>query len=347
MPRAATAGCGLSIPLQEKVRALRSGAAYDHAVGPIETIETHFAWVFLDAHHAYKLKKPARVGILDQTTLAARERSCAEEVRLNRKLARSVYLGVDTLVRREDGSLHVGGPGQIVDWLVRMRRLPAELMLDRAIELRAVPSARLIAVGELLAQFYAHQHVIEFSPGAYFERIVVRARRDSAELAAPDLMLSSALVDSISRQALAACEHGREDLQGRAYERRIIEGHGDLRPEHVCLSEPPCIIDALEFSLDLRTLDPGEELAFLGIECERLGDAKPGERILESYLKSSQDPISARLMDFYRCRRATVRALVTAWHLRDPQVRDDKPWRARAESYLSQARDYAHRALAR
>lgn len=347
MPRAASLECGSSIPLQDKVRALRDCTAYDHAAGPIETIETHFAWVFLDSEYAYKLKKPARIGVLDQTTLAARKSSCAEEVRLNRRLAPRVYLGVDALVRREDGSLHVGGQGEIVDWLVKMRRLPSQLMLDRAIESGTLCRARLIAVGELLAQFYARQHVIEFSPDAYLRRIAARIQSDASQLAAPELMLSSELVESLSRVALAACEHVREDLQGRASQRRIVEGHGDLRPEHICLSDPPCIIDALEFSLDLRTLDPGEELAFLGVECERLGDAEAGERVLASYLRSSQDPITARLIDFYRCRGATVRALVTAWHLRDPLVRNDKPWRARAESYLGKAREYAQCALAR
>ncbi len=340
-------GRDFDIPLEDKVRALRACAAYHGTSGPIDAIETHFAWVFLDAQNAYKLKKPVRVGAVDQTTLAARENSCAEEVRLNRRLAPGVYLGVTPLVRQEDGTLHVGGPGRTVDWLVTMRRLPSELMLDHAIEARNVPRERLVKVGELLAKFYSQQRPIELSPDAYMRRITRGIASDTTQLSAPDLALSSALVESLARQALASCEHVREDLEKRARDRRIVEGHGDLRPEHICLSDPPFIIDSLEFSLDLRTLDPGEELAFLSVECERLGDAQAGDQVLKSYLRSSRDPIPERLIDFYRCRRAMVRAMVTAWHLRDPQVRNQKPWATRAEGYLRKAQAYAQRSLTR
>lgn len=347
MQPTASAVCDLDIPLEDKVRALRACAAYDRTSGPIEAIETHFAWVFLDEQRAYKLKKPVRVGALDQTTLAARETSCAEEVRLNRRLAPGVYLGVAPLVRRENGTLHVGGAGLNVDWLVMMRRLPSELMLDHAIEAGEVPCERLQQVGELLAKFYSRQRRIEFSPDAYRRRMAQEIRTDTTELSAADLALPGALVQSVARQALAACEHVRADLESRARQRRIVEGHGDLRPEHICLCDPPCIIDSLEFSLDLRTLDPGEELAFLSVECERLGNAEAGERVLESYLGSSRDPIAERLIDFYRCRRALVRAKLTAWHLRDAQVRNAKPWGTRAEGYLRKAQTYAQRALTR
>ncbi len=340
-------GCESEVPLRDKVRALRACSTYDEASGPIEAIETHFAWVFLDAHRAYKLKKPVRVGALDQTTLEAREKSCAAEVRLNRRLAPGVYLGVTPLVRREDGTLHVGGPGLTVDWLVVMRRLPSELMLDRAIEAGKVPHERLVKVGELLAQFYSQQPPIEVSPDAYMRRMICGARDDMTELSAPDMALSGALLEPLARQALAACEHVREDLESRARDRRIVEGHGDLKPEHICLSDPPYIIDSLEFSLDLRTLDPGEELAFLSVECERLGNEQAGERIFQSYLRSSRDPISERLMDFYRCRRALVRAKLMAWHLRDPEVRNDRFWATQADTYLRKAQEYADRVLAR
>ena len=119
--------------LEDKVRALRSVATYPEHPASVETIETHFAWVFLLGERAYKLKKPVNVPGMDLSTLDARRLSCAEELRLNRRLAPDVYLDVVPLVRAADATLRVGGEGAIVDWLVRMRRLPAALMLDRAI----------------------------------------------------------------------------------------------------------------------------------------------------------------------------------------------------------------------
>src|ERR1039458_9311839 len=100
--------------------------------GRIEVIETHFAWVFLTPARAYKLKKPVRYRSMDYRTLARRERGCRNEIRLNRRLARSAYLGVVPVVLRKDGSLGLGRGERIVDWVVKMRRLAARRMRARA-----------------------------------------------------------------------------------------------------------------------------------------------------------------------------------------------------------------------
>lgn len=143
--------------LEAKVAALRSSQAYGERPRCIEAIETHFARVFLTDEFAFKLKKPLRLESLELGTLAARRFNCMEELRLNRRLAPDVYLGVVALVRRVDGSLHVGGEGDVVDWIVKMRRLPAASMLDSAIALRAVKRESLVAVGRMLARFYHAQ----------------------------------------------------------------------------------------------------------------------------------------------------------------------------------------------
>ncbi|HEV8332728.1 MAG TPA: hypothetical protein VGQ22_14990 [Steroidobacteraceae bacterium] len=124
-----------------------------------------------------------------------------------------------------------------------------------------------------------------------------------------------------------------------------MEAHGDLRPEHICLSDPPCIIDSLEFSKDLRTLDPAEELAFLWIECEQAGSARAAAAVLEAYWQGSGDRVSERLLDFYRSRRAMVRAKIIAWHLQDPAVVDLAPWRELAHAYLARTEHYARRVV--
>lgn len=331
--------------LEEKVAALRSVRAYDERPKAVTAIETHFAWVFLADEHAFKLKKPLRTAFLDLSSVAARRDNCSEELRLNRRLAPEVYLDVVPLTMDAEGGLRVGGDGVVVDWLVKMRRLPSELMLDRVIAAGCVPTEPLAAVGRLLARFYRMQQCIEFAPHDYVARIRSRIAEDRSELLAPELYLSAALVESVVEAQASACDKVEAELMLRAHQRRIVEGHGDLRPEHICLTDPPCIIDSLEFSLDLRTLDPGEEMAFLSLECERLGDVSPAEAVLREYRAGSSDPISPKLLDFYRSRRATVRAKLTAWHLRDPDFSERADWRAQAEEYLRLARRHAVQVL--
>jgi len=336
---------GTAPSLEAKVAALSSALAYDERPKAVMAIETHFAWIFLTDEHAFKLKKPLRTEFLDLSNLAARRSNCLEELRLNRRLAPDVYLDVVPLAMDGAGSLRVGGNGVVIDWLVKMRRLPSELMLDRVIAAGCVSAERLAAVGRLLARFYRVQQRIELAPREYVARIRSRIDEDRAELLAAELKLAPALVESVVAAQVSACDKVEEELMLRARQRRVVEGHGDLRPEHICLTDPPCIIDCLEFSLDLRAMDPGEEMAFLSVECERLGDVSPAHSVLREYCAEAGDPISPQLLDFYRSRRAAVRAKITAWHLRDPDFSERADWRAQAEGYLQLANLHAAQVL--
>ena len=328
--------------LAEKARALLSSSAYpDMPAAAVESIETHFAWVFLAGDYAYKLKKPGGNPLSDLRSLEARRLSCEEELRLNRPLAAGIYLGVTPLVRRADGGLRLGGEGTIVDWLVHMRRLPASLMLDRAIASGVAVPARLSALGLWLAQFYRTRPRAPFDADQYVERVAEQIRCDRHALFAPELRLDDHHVQSALAAVWCATAQIEEELRERARAGRVVEGHGDLKPEHICLTDPPCVIDALEFSRDLRLLDPAEELSYLWIECERLGGTQAAAYVLEGYCRASDDPVSERLLNFYRSRRAMVRAKIVAWHLLDPAVMSVAPWRELAHAYLATAEGYA------
>lgn len=331
--------------LSEKVNALRQPATYAQPNAAIESIETHFAWVFLVGNYAYKLKKPAACPGMDLRTLESRHASCREELRLNRKLASDVYLEVVPLVRSCNRQLQLGGEGAIVEWLVRMRRLPAALMLDRAIAAGTATTNALASVGSLLVRFYATQPKVPFEADQYVERITAQIHTDRHALFAPELRLDEHHVQAALTATWCALAAVERELAARAREGRIVEAHGDLRPEHICLSDPPRVIDSLEFSKDLRTLDPAEELAYLWIECLQAGDARAGDCVLAAYRRGSGDPCSDRLLDFYRSRRALVRAKIVAWHLNDPAVMNLAPWRELAAGYLAYAERYARRAV--
>src|SRR3990170_2390421 len=118
--------------LPAKIAFLGRAEAYPDETASVERIETHMSWVFLTDRRAYKLKKPVRTSYLDHQTVEARRHACAEELRLNRRLAADVYLDLVPLTITGDVPT-LGGTGEIVDWLVVMRRLPAERMLSNVI----------------------------------------------------------------------------------------------------------------------------------------------------------------------------------------------------------------------
>ncbi len=151
----------------EKVAFLRAPAAYPGAPEEVRVEETHMSWVFLAGDRAYKLKKPVEYPFLDFSTLAAREADCRAGGRLNRRLAPDVYLGVVPLTAGDDGALALQGEGRVVDWLVTMRRLPGDRMLDAAIVSGAVTRRQIEDVADLLARFYGQADAADMTARDY------------------------------------------------------------------------------------------------------------------------------------------------------------------------------------
>ncbi len=117
----------------------------------------------------------------------------------------------------------------------------------------------------------------------------------------------------------------------------VIDAHGDLRPEHIYLLDPPVIVDRLEFNRDLRLFDPLDELAFLAIECERLGAGWIGDFGFECFREHISDQISPALIAFYKSLRACMRARLALGHVFEPRHEKNSPWFRPAEHYTATA----------
>ncbi len=323
--------------LERRLAFLRRPGSYPEGTKHVEVVETHMSWVFLTERHAYKLKKPVHFDSLDFSTVELRRRDCEEEVRLNRRLAPEVYLGTLPLVADPSGALALARTGEVVDWLVWMRRLPAERMLDARILSGALCEAEVRPAALRLARFFADATAVELAPAEYRRRLAEGVEGDRCALSRPEFGLSIARVEALTRAAQGCLERHAAFFERRVAERRIVEGHGDLRPEHVCLTPEPVIIDCLEFSRELRLLDPADELAFLSLECERLGAPAVGGWFLDAYTEVSGDAPPPLLLDFHRTYRALRRAKLAVWHLEDPAVREPAHWIARAKRYLDLA----------
>jgi len=336
-------GPDLGVSVDEKVRFLRTCEAYARCPQAVDVKETHMSWVFSAGDRVYKLKKPVHFPFLDFRTLAARETNCREEVRLNRRLAPDVYLGVVSLTVDENGRLAIGRGGEVVDWLVEMRRLPDELMLDQAILRHTIEhdrSGRIEGVADLLIGFYKDCSPAEISPLDYVQQFAREHAINEAVLCDPRFKLDGAQVSDV----LARVRHGIKEaasLEDRVERGRVVEGHGDLRPEHVCLSDPPVIIDCLEFSHALRLVDPFDELTFLTLECEFLGAGWIGEHIIERCAEGLDDNPAPHLLEFYWTYRACLRARIALAHLLEPNPRTPEKWIPLARRYLQLAQSRA------
>jgi uncharacterized protein len=312
------------------VAALRRPDGYSDGASSVEVIETHRAWVFLTNAHAYKLAKAVASHRHDAASLEERLRNCQQELTLNRRLGGDVYQGVVPVACTRQG-YRVDGQGPTVEWLVAMRRLPRNLMLDVAIAERSVHVQQVDALAVELVSFYGHALPVPMAGTEYRGRLLADIDAKHTALARPHYG-----VDPSSSERLAAALQGwvaRRAPQLECRASTLVDAHGDLRPEHICLEPRPVIIDCLEFDRALRRLDPASEIAFLALECRRLGAAWVGSRLL-SHLALPLGLTTGDLTRFYEGYHALVRAAVALWHIDDPAQGRHELWRERARHYL-------------
>ena len=325
-----------AVSLGDKVAFLSGSGAYSPPAENMARRETHMSWVFLAGARVYKLKKPVQFPYLDFSTLARREAACRAELVLNRRLAPDVYEAVVALVRTPQG-LAIGGEGEIVDWLVVMRRLDESQTLEHALAAGDLADQELDRLVATLVSFYRSADRVFVSPAghlsywrrslAYNRRILLDRRFD----------LSGGLVRRIDTAQRRFLVEKSELIADRVRGRHIVDGHGDLRPEHIWLGNSVRIIDCLEFNPALRAVDPLDEIAYLCIECERLGGADASAYIKRRALRALPNGAAEALFVFYRCYRATLRARLAIAHLLEPNPRTPEKWPRLTRTYLELA----------
>jgi aminoglycoside phosphotransferase family enzyme/predicted kinase len=314
------------------------GSLKDDLTGPgVELVETHTAWVFLGADAVVlKVKKPVDFGFLDFTTLERRKAACDAELRLNARLSPGVYRDVVPVTQTPDGRHRIGGAGRIVDYAVRMNRLPDDARADTRLAEGRLGGPEIDRLAAHLARF--HERVGTQDSAARFgtpEAILGNVRENFAQGAEASRALVGARdAAEIEREQIEFVETHRDLLNERVQTGRIRDGHGDLRLEHVYFGSEsePTIIDCIEFNDRFRYADVSSDIAFLSMDLERAGRSDLAERFLAAYARESGDYRLYELVDFYEAYRAYVRGKVSSLLAGDEGVPFDARERARKDA---------------
>ncbi|MCA9691608.1 MAG: AAA family ATPase [Myxococcales bacterium] len=309
-------------------------SARERGLGPVvELRETHISRVYLRERDVIKIKKPVYLGFLDFRTLAAREQACAAEVELGRRLAPDVYLGLVPITRDPDGGRRLDGDGPVIDWAVRMRRLPDAWRADVRLAEGRLEANDLRRVAEVIAAFHASARIGD----AYHGEVAillqnVRENFDQAGEHARALLTAERAAAIEARQLEFLAERG-ELLRARAAAGRVRDGHGDLRLEHVYLDDDGGIrvIDCIEFNERFRIADVCADVAFLSMELAASARVDLAEVFLAAYAEASGDFDLYPLVDFFEGYRAYVRGKVACMTAAGDVSWDIKE-RARAEA---------------
>jgi hypothetical protein len=316
------------------VEALAEPAAYPDdasAARGVVHVQTHISHVFLTATRVYKLRKAVSPGFLDFGLRAARNDDCERELRLNRRLAPDVYLGIAPLVR-EAGRFRVGALGEDAradaEHVVVMRRLPDGCDALSLLARGALGRAHVLAAAARIAAFHRAEALgapAPFTREAWLARID-RPMRDTLAVFsahAADAGLEPGAIDALGAAWAEALAAGAGRLEARRLEGRAVDGHGDLHLAHLWFEagpEAPLFIDCIEFSDDLRRSDAAADVAFLTMDLAYRGHEALAEILLGRYAEASGDHGLYDVVDLYAAYRAAVRGMVAALAAADREI---------------------------
>jgi uncharacterized protein len=320
------------------------GSPKSYGVEHVERLETHGNLVFLAGADAYKIKRAARFGYMDFSSLAKRRSACHREVELNRRWAPDLYLGCVAITRRADRTLGFGGAGEVVEWAVHMRRFDQTDLLSTRAERNQLD--RPLAMRLAYAVFASHKGAERTSPPSGVAPYRDLVGSICHGLAAADVFDERVgrLAEGLRRQV----DHAAAILDARAAHGFVRRCHGDLHLANIVLYHAkPTLYDAIEFDEALATIDTLYDLAFLLMDLDFQGQRPAANVVLNRYLYCSGEDLDLKglaALPLFLGLRAAIRALVTSDRAAQEggQGRDRDLERARR--YLTAALDYARSA---
>ena len=324
---------------------MASPDAYGSAHGKVERIETHASAVFLAGPRAYKLKRAVKYPFLDFSNLGLRRRALLNELRLNRRTAPHLYLEVLPITIDKGGKFHIAGQGEIVEWVLVMRRFDQSKLLDRMAEDGRLPLTAMPQLARAVADF--HRNADRFLAAEESVSALLAVIEDNAAVLAGEEAIfpagSLSTVDHASRETLAALALL---LKARAQAGYVRHCHGDLHLGNIVeLDGVPVLFDAVEFDDAIATIDVLYDLAFLLMDLGARGLPAHANAALNAYLEACGDTgnlIGLAALPLFLSMRAMIRAKVSLLRAGvKPESRAEA--HARAASYVLLARNHLER----
>jgi aminoglycoside phosphotransferase family enzyme len=317
---------------------LSDPSAFPHDCGDIQRVETHISWVILTGEFAYKIKKPVKLGFLDFSTLELRRHFCEEELRVNRRTAPELYLGVEPIGMTPDG-LQIGAE-PAVEYAVKMRQFPHEARLDRQLRSGTFDMRQARGLAASVAEFHR-----ELPPRTEID-FELETERTIRPVHNNFRHLDPASFSDTSQQHLAVIEGWtlqqseslRQLIGKRAMNGAVRECHGDLHLENLLqLDSRFVLFDAIEFNPELRWIDTANDIAFLVMDLMARGRSDLAFVLLNAWLEHGGDYNSLAVMRYYLVYRSMVRAVVTSIRQRQQAAGSGRSVRPESDRYIDLA----------
>jgi len=330
--------------LSSMIEGLLKPEAFPDPTKRVLLVQTHISLVFVADEFVYKVKKPVNFGFLDFTSFEKRAFYCRQELLLNRRLAKDIY--IDVLPIRFDGKKYSmrSRKGEIVEHAVKMKRISEQRLMKSLYERGALAENHLRRLARTLARFHLNalrSHAIdEFGEP---DRFRINTDENFSQI-------KKFIGVSVEREQFDALQDWtdrfyrtkRELFYNRIKQGKVRDCHGDLHMEHVCFSRSLSIIDCIEFNDRFRYSDTVADIAFLLMDLEYRGGKNYSAALWRHYRKFAAEEAVDPLLDFYKVYRAVVRGKVNSFQVDDPAISAEDKGRAvqRARKYFTLACSY-------
>jgi uncharacterized protein len=306
--------------LPELIQQMLLPEFYPHPVTiPIELIQTHASIVLLTGDFAYKLKKPVNFGFLDYSTVINRKHFCEEEIRLNQRGAKELYLAV-LPISKQGHQYQFSDRGEIVDYAVKMVQFSQSALLSNMFESGQITTDDIAETGRVVAHFHAEAQTSEYISSF---GTVAKIRQS---------------IDNNYRQTekyIGRSQTQQQYTETKAYTDRFLleyeqlfldriaggfirECHGDLHLRNICRWQTKILLfDCIEFNEPFRFVDTIYDVAFAVMDLEARGRKDLANRFLNTYVEQTGDWAGLQVLPMYLSRQAYVRAKVTSFLLDD------------------------------
>ena len=319
-------------------------SSFPDSAQKVLVVQTHISVVFVAEAFVYKVKKPVNFGFLDFSTLEKRKYYCHQEVKLNRRLSKGLY--VDVVPITFDGRRHHvgGGAGEIVEYAIKMRRIPEDRLMKSVYERGELHRGHLEGLSKVLSGFHA---TAERS-----EEIETYGRPEKARVNTDEnfVQVEKYIGMTLSQEDFCALRNWTGDFytsfphlfHERIRKGRIRDCHGDLHMEHICLTEGFPIFDCIEFNDRFRYADTLSDIAFLLMDLDYHGGEHWSLILWDAYRRQAGEREEEPLLPFYKVYRAIVRGKVNSFQLDDPTIDPEgkKQAQTKAQRYFALARSY-------
>lgn len=330
------------------VEAMSKPSFYPHMPDRVEVIQTHISYIFIAGDYVYKVKKAVDFGFLDFSTLEKRKYYCYEELRLNRRLAPEIYLDVVEIYEDAEGNLLLENGGKIIEYAVKMKKLPQERMLDTLLPEGKIDMSVMDSLARKLVDFHGRA-----ATGGEIDLIggVETIRKNHDENFEQTKRYINITIPENSYRFIKSyvyrfMEREKFLLKKRVADHKIRDCHGDLHLEHICITDDDILIfDCIEFNERFRYSDVADEVAFLAMDLDYNGYPDYADAFVDFYIKHSGDQDMSTLLGFYKCYCAYVRGKVDSFIIDDSEIGEEEHKKAVkvASRYFDLAYTYAAR----